>query len=89
MQVVGYLNHHDLLLEDEQGVMVIGDSRYVLSLGDRVYMKQPIDAEAGIYQVDISFESSEHTQLHSDEIRLKFEGCRDKLKQYLHSITVH
>ena len=33
MDVVGYLNHADLLLEDEQGVAIISGSHYVLSLG--------------------------------------------------------
>ena len=37
MEVVGYLNHADLLLEDENGVAVIGGGHYVLSLGDHVY----------------------------------------------------
>ena len=32
MEVVGYLNHADLLLEDENGVAVIGGGHYVLSL---------------------------------------------------------
>ena len=37
MEVVAYLHNADLLLEDEQGVAVIGGSYYVLSLGDRVF----------------------------------------------------
>ena len=54
MEVVAYLHNADLLLEDEQGVAVIGGSHYVLSLGDRVYLRQQIDAPAKIYKVKIS-----------------------------------
>lgn len=64
MEVVAYLHNADLLLEDEQGVAVIGGSHYVLSLGDRVYLRQQIDAPAKIYQVQISFTSAEHCMLH-------------------------
>ena len=45
MEVVGYLNHADLLLEDENGVAVIGGGHYVLSLGDHVYFKHALDHE--------------------------------------------
>ena len=43
MDVVGYLHNADLLLEDEQGVVVMGGSHYVLSLGDKVYLQHMID----------------------------------------------
>ena len=36
MNVVGYLHHADLLLEDEQGMAIIGGGNYVLSVGDKV-----------------------------------------------------
>ena len=39
MQVVRYLHHSDLLLEDEHGVVIIAGSRYVLSVGDKVFLK--------------------------------------------------
>ena len=89
MEVVAYLHNADLLLEDEQGVAVIGGSHYVLSLGDRVYLRQQIDAPAKIYQVQISLTSAEHCILHEDEIQLNFEGSREQLQHYLQAITVH
>lgn len=89
MEVVAYLHSADLLLEDERGVAVIGGSHYVLRLGDRVYLRQQMDAPAKIYQVQISLTSAEHCILHEDEIQLNFEGSREQLQHYLQAITVH
>jgi len=89
MNVVAYLHNADLIIEDEQGVAIIGGSHYVLSLGDRVFIQEVIDEQAKIYQVQISFGSAEHLMLHQDEIQLKFKGCRETLKQYLQTCTVH
>lgn len=89
MEVVAYLHNADLLLEDEQGVAVIGGSYYVLSLGDRVYLRQQIDALAKIYQVQITFTSAQHCMLHEDEIQVKFEGSHEQLQHYLQATTVH
>ena len=89
MEVVAYLHNADLLLQDEQGVVVIKGSHYVLSLGDRVYIKKMIDPEAKIYQVQISFACSDHNMIHEDEIQVRFEGTNNALKQYLFQTTVH
>ncbi|OTG67844.1 hypothetical protein B9T25_07635 [Acinetobacter sp. ANC 4470] len=89
MDVVGYLHHADLLLEDEQGVAIISGNHYVLSLGDKVYIQHIIDQEAKLYQVHISFASAEHAMLHEDKIQIKFEGCRESLREYIHATTVH
>ena len=89
MNVVGYLHHSDLLLEDENGVVIIGGGNYVLSLGDKVYLKEKIDPEKSLYQVDISFASHNHSALCEDHWVVKFEGCRASLSQYLSSTTVH
>ncbi|MBC6675193.1 MULTISPECIES: hypothetical protein [Acinetobacter] len=89
MEVVGYLNHADLLLEDENGVAVIGGGHYVLSLGDHVYFKHALDHEPTRISVQISFASSTHQNLHDDEIQMKFEGCRESFKQYIQATTVH
>ena len=89
MNVVAYLHNADLIIEDEQGAAIIGGSHYVLSLGDRVFIEQGIDEQAKIYQVQISFGSAEHLSLHQDQIQLKFQGCHESLKQYLHNKTVH
>lgn len=89
MEVVAYMHNSDLLLEDEQGIAIINGSHYVLSLGDRVFIKQLIDETAKIYQVDISFASAEHRMLHDDQILLRFEGTRESLQHYLHKTTVH
>ncbi|ALH96347.1 hypothetical protein [Acinetobacter equi] len=89
MEVIGYLNNSDLLLEDEKGIAVIGGSSYVLSLGDRVYLHNPIDIDAKIYAVKISFSNVDHCMLHDDEIQIKFEGCHESLKQYVQQTTVH
>jgi hypothetical protein len=89
MEVVGYLHNSDLLLEDEQGVAVIGGSSYVLSLGDKVLIKDVIDDKAKIYLVQISFASAGHGMFHDDEIQMKFKGCRSSLDQYIQSTTVH
>ena len=43
MEVVRYLHHSDLLLEDEEGVVIIGGSRYVLSVGDKVVLKNMLE----------------------------------------------
>lgn len=89
MKVVGYLYHSDLLLEDETGVMIIGGSHYVLSLGDNVYLKHAIDQEKLLYSVDISFASNNHSSLFEDQCMVKFEGCRAELTQHLSTTTVH
>ena len=89
MQVVAYLYHADLLLEDEQGVAVITGSHYVLSLGDKVIIQQLIDEQVGLYQVQISFACTEHAMLHQDQIQLKFEGCREQFKAYQQTRLVH
>ncbi|AXY56441.1 hypothetical protein CDG60_07565 [Acinetobacter chinensis] len=89
MEVIGYLHNADLILEGEQGMAIIGGSSYVLSLGDKVMIRQCIDQDAHIYQVQISFAGAEHSMLHDDEILIKFEGCKDKLQQYIQASTVH
>ncbi|WOE32560.1 MULTISPECIES: hypothetical protein [unclassified Acinetobacter] len=89
MEVVGYLNQSDLLLEDEQGVAVIGGSSYVLSVGDKVYIEQPVNQDARVYAIKISFAHAAHSMLHEDQIQIKFSGCRDSLQQYMQQTTVH
>lgn len=89
MKVVAYLHNADLLLEDEQGVAIIGGSRYVLSLGDQVVFQNVIDEQAKLFQVNITFSCAGHAMQHQDEIQIKFEGCRDQLKSYLAKTTVH
>ena len=89
MKVVAYLHNADLLLEDEQGVAIIGGSSYVLSLGDQVFIHEVIDKHAKLFQVKISFACADHVMQHEDEIQIKFEGCRDQLKNYLQQTTVH
>lgn len=89
MEVVAYMHNADLLLEDEKGIAVINGSHYVLSLGDRVYIKEMIDQNAQIYQVHISFACAEHRMMHDDQILLRFEGNKESLQQYLNKTTVH
>ena len=87
MQVTAYLQHDDVLLEDDSGVLVLGQGHYVLSLGDHIVLKQCLDPTQKRYQVEIRFASCE--QIHHDEMTLKFEGCREKLQHYLNHTTVH
>ncbi len=89
MNVVGYLHHADLLLEDEQGMAIIGGGNYVLSLGDKVSLKRMLDPTKNLYLVDISFASNQHDSICEDTWVLKFEGCRDALSRYLSNTTVH
>lgn len=89
MEVVAYMHNSDLLLQDEQGVAVVNGSHYVLSLGDRVFIKQAIDEQAKIYHVQISFAGAEHQMMHDDEVQIRFQGNQDSLKQYLSKTTVH
>ena len=89
MEVVAYLHNADLLVEDEQGVAVIGGSHYVLSLGDRVFFQELIDEQAKLYLVKISFASADHVMLHEDEVQMRFEGCRTEFKKYVNNTTVH
>ena len=89
MEVIGYLHNADLLLEDEQGIAVIGGSHYVLSLGDQVFIQSVIDESTKRYMVKISFASASHNFLHDDEIQIKYEGCKDSLHEYIHANTVH
>ena len=79
MEVVAYLHSADLLLEDERGVAVIGGSHYVLSLGDRVYLRQQIDAPAKIYQVQISLTSADLFILKKNKIHLSTGRSSDTL----------
>ncbi|AWD68881.1 MULTISPECIES: hypothetical protein [Acinetobacter] len=89
MNVVGYLHHADLLLEDEQGMAIIGGGNYVLSVGDKVSLKRILDQNKKLYLVDISFASNNHNGTYEDQCVLKFEGCRDAFNQYLSTSTVH
>ncbi|SPL71245.1 hypothetical protein [Acinetobacter stercoris] len=89
MEVVAYLHNSDLLLEDEKGVAVICGSHYVLSIGDKVHIREVIDQSAKLYQVQISFASAEHAMMHDDEIQMKFVGDRSQLDDYLLTTTVH
>lgn len=89
MEVVAYLNNADLLLEDETGCVVIGGSHYILTLGDRVFIQHPIDKDAKLYAVKISFVGAAHRMLHDDEIQIKFEGSKSALTGYLQQTTVH
>lgn len=89
MEVVGYMHNADLLLEDDQGVAIINGSHYVLSLGDRVYLKELINEQANIYQVNISFACADHKMMHDDEVLVRFIGTRDNLKEYMNRTTVH
>ena len=89
MNVVGYLHHADLLLEDEQGVAIIGGGNYVLSLGDKVSLKRVLDPAKNLYLVDISFAGNQYDCSCEDAWILKFEGCRDALNHYLSNTTVH
>jgi len=89
MEVAGYLNQDDLLLQDETHCMIISGSHYVLSLGDRVYIQHSIDTDLKLYAVKISFASAQHMMLHEDEIQIKFEGDESGLAEYLKGTTVH
>ena len=89
MDVVKYLHHSDLLLQGEQGVAVIGSGHYVLSVGDKVHLKKMLDQNKGLYLVEISFASNQHTTCCEDECMLKFEGSSDAFNQYLSMTTVH
>lgn len=90
MDVVGYMNHADLLLEDEQGLVIIGSVNYVLSIGDKVYFKRNVDQ--GLQQrcaINISFASNQHCGLFEDQCQVKFSGNRTELNQHISATTVH
>lgn len=89
MDVVGYMHHADILLEDEQGVAIIGGGNYVLSIGDRVYFKREEEHSPERCTVDISFAGSGHIHLLQDVWAVKFTGTRTQLHQYLMQTTVH
>ena len=89
MDVVGYMNHADLLLEDEQGLVIIGGVNYVLSIGDKVYFKHNIMQGTSRCEVDISFASNQHCGLFEDQCQIKFSGNRTELNQYISLTTVH
>jgi len=90
MDVIGYLHHEDLLLEDEHGVAIIGGANYVLSVGDKVFLRKKLaDQHYPRYLVDISFASNQYQGLFEDECAVKFTGNRAELAQYLTATTVH
>jgi hypothetical protein len=89
MDVVGYLHHADLLLEDDQGMIIIGGGNYVLSIGDRVYLKRQVDGMPNRYIIEISFASNQYQGLFEDQCQMKFSGNRTELNQYLTATTVH
>lgn len=89
MDVVGYMHHADLLLEDAQGIVIIGSGNYVLSIGDRVYLKQQIEGIPNQFMVEISFASNQHQGVYEDQCLLRFSGNRAELNQYLSATTVH
>ncbi|MCL6231473.1 hypothetical protein [Acinetobacter amyesii] len=89
MDIIGYMHHSDLLLEDEQGVAIIGGGNYVLSIGDKVTLRQKIDEFSQRYLVDISFASNQHQTTCQDEWCLRFTGDRAELQQYITATTVH
>lgn len=87
MEVIGYLNHADLLLKEADHVAVIGGGHYVLSLGDHVYLTHEIDI--GECEVELSFMHQAHGQRCIDQMTLKFKGNEQDLKRYLNTTTVH
>lgn len=89
MDVVGYLHHADLLLEDAQGVVIIGGGNYVLSIGDRVFLKHQVEGNPQCFKVEISFASNQYQGLYEDQCPLRFSGDRTELTQYLSATTVH
>ncbi|MGE8684225.1 MAG: hypothetical protein ACN6OV_07035 [Acinetobacter sp.] len=89
MEVIGYMHNADLLLEDEQGVAIIGGGNYVLSIGDKVILRQKLESESQRYLVDISFASNQHQSICQDEWCVKFTGDQAELQQYLTLNTVH
>lgn len=89
MDVIGYMHHADLLLEDEQGVAIIGGGNYVLSIGDKVYLKRQMDGAPARYVIEVSFASNQHQGLFEDQCQMKFSGNRAELNQYLSATTVH
>lgn len=88
MDVVGYLNHADFLLENDQGVAVVGTGHYVLSVGDKVEI-ETIYPDTQTCRIRILFASTAYQHSHEDEVCLKFEGSREKLNEYLRQTTVH
>ena len=89
MDVIGYMHNADLLLEDEQGVAIIGGGNYVLSIGDKVILRQKLENESQRYLVDITFASNQHQSVCQDEWCVKFIGDRAELQQYKSLTTVH
>ncbi len=89
MDVIGYMHHADLLLEDEQGVAVISAGSYVLSIGDKVTFKRRVEGSSDRYAVEISFASNQYQGLYEDYCQVKFSGNRAELNQYLSATTVH
>ncbi|WP_298145594.1 hypothetical protein [uncultured Acinetobacter sp.] len=89
MEVVGYLNHEDFLLEDGRGMMVLGKGGYVLHCGDQVILRDCIDEQAQRYLVTIRFADCLVDLLHEDQMILKFIGDRANFQQYIKSSTVH
>lgn len=90
MDVIGYLHHEDLLLEDEHGVAIIGGGNYVLSVGDKVFLRKKLEGNHhSRCLIKISFASNQYQGLFEDECALKFTGNRAELAQYLTATTVH
>lgn len=89
MQVVGYVSNKDLLLQDGDDVAIIGDTHYVLRLGDRVDLKQCVDAYQNRYEICIAFASNQFLSNHEDKVLVKFKGSSEQLKDFLQQHTVH
>ncbi len=89
MQVVGYLNQNDFILEDANTVMVLAQGGYVLHCGDQVVVRDCIDEQQQRYLVTIRFADCLVDLLHEDQMIVKFVGDRANFQQYIKSTTVH
>ena len=89
MQVVGYLNQNDFILEDANTVMVLAQGGYVLHRGDQVVVRDCIDEQQQRYLVTIRFADCLVDLLHEDQMIVKFVGDRANFQQYIKSTTVH
>lgn len=89
MQVVGYLNQNDFILEDSNTVMVLAQGGYVLHCGDQVVVRDCIDEQQQRYLVTIRFADCLVDLLHEDQMIVKFVGDRANFQQYIKSTTVH
>ena len=89
MNVIGYINNRDIVLQDGTQMAVIANSHYVLAIGDRVCFKHEVEQHPSTSDIEIEFQSNQYCSKYDDQVIVKFQGSESEYQRFLTLHTVH